>query len=147
MRRVVTILATTLFLIAPASAAPLRPGELGSREAVLKWINDYRATGDLSKVPAVVHAASKLGAFRDAESAGVFVGFIAGVIGCHPGEAEELVGKMLPLPPEDQWVIIRAIAYSGLPHWQESTQSGRRSNSVAPGDDRSLSHRQIAALE
>lgn len=118
MRGVVTFLATALLLVAPASAAPLRPGELGSREAVLKWINDYRATGDLSKVPAVVHAASKLGAFRDAESAGVFVGFIAGIIGCHPGEAEQLVGKMLPLPPEDQWVLIRAIAYSGLPHWK-----------------------------
>jgi hypothetical protein len=32
--------------------------------------------------------------------------------------AEELVTKMFPLRPEDQVIIIKAIAYSGLPHWR-----------------------------
>ncbi|HKC33806.1 MAG TPA: hypothetical protein VKC16_10110, partial [Xanthobacteraceae bacterium] len=27
-------------------------------------------------------------------------------------------GKMFPLPPEDQWALVQAIAYSGLPDWK-----------------------------
>src|SRR5690349_15568514 len=37
-----TIIALAVFA-APSVAAPLRPGELGSREAVLAWMNGYRA--------------------------------------------------------------------------------------------------------
>ena len=33
----------------------------------------------------------------------------------NPDRAEELIGKMFPLPDADQWVIVRAIAYSGIP--------------------------------
>jgi hypothetical protein len=29
-----------------------------------------------------------------------------------------LIRTILPLPPEDQWVVVRAIAYSGLQDWQ-----------------------------
>ena len=25
---------------------------------------------------------------------------------------------MLPLPPADQWLVVRAVAYSGLPSWK-----------------------------
>ena len=55
---------------------------------------------------------------KDPEAAGTHVGFIAGVIGANPAKAEELIGKMFPLPDEDQWIIVRAIAYSGLPDWK-----------------------------
>ena len=55
-----------------------------------------------------------MGAFKDPESAGAYVGFIAGVIGANPERAEELIGKMFPLPEENHWVIVRAIAYSGI---------------------------------
>ena len=30
-----------------------------------------------------------------------------------------LVAKMLPIAPADHWVLVRAIAYSGLPNWKE----------------------------
>ncbi|HRN85620.1 MAG TPA: hypothetical protein PK857_12425, partial [Hyphomicrobium sp.] len=50
--------------------------------------------------------------------AGVYIGFIAGVIGANPERAEQLVSRMFPMPPEDQVVLIRAIAYSGLPDWK-----------------------------
>ena len=61
---------------------------------------------------------SQLGAFKDTESSGVYVGFIAGVLGANPARAERLIGKMLSIPEADQWAIVRAIAYSGLPDWK-----------------------------
>jgi hypothetical protein len=61
---------------------------------------------------------SQLGLFKDPEGAGVYLGFIAGVLGANPDKAEELIGKMLPVAPADEWVIVRAIAYSGHHEWQ-----------------------------
>jgi len=37
--------------LAPASAAALRPGELATTEAVLRWINVYRLKRDLAQCP------------------------------------------------------------------------------------------------
>ena len=51
-------------------------------------------------------------------TSGAYVGFIAGVIGANPDRAEALVTKMLTIAPADQWVLVRAIAYSGLPNWK-----------------------------
>jgi hypothetical protein len=105
-------------LAAPSAAAPLRPGELGSREAVLAWMNGYRAHRDPAHVPQAVQAMSQLGLFKDPENAGAFVGFIAGVIATNPAQAETLIARMLPLPPEDQWAVVQAIAYSEAPGWK-----------------------------
>jgi hypothetical protein len=58
------------------------------------------------------------GGLREPETAGFYVGFVAGVLGANPTEAEHLVVNMLPLPPADQWLVVRAIAYSGLPAWK-----------------------------
>jgi hypothetical protein len=102
----------------PRAAAPLRAGEFGSREAVLGWINGYRSHSDPAHVPDAVHAMSQLGVFKDPENAGAFVGFMAGVIAGNPAEADGLIARMLPLPPEDQWAVVQAIAYSGLPDWK-----------------------------
>jgi hypothetical protein len=55
---------------------------------------------------------------RDPDTSGFHVGFIAGVLGANPKIAPALVRKMLPLPEADQWVVVRAIAYSGLPEWK-----------------------------
>ena len=63
-------------------------------------------------------ALSTSGALREPETAGFYVGFVAGVLGANPIEAEHLVANMLPLPPADQWLVVRAIAYSGLPAWK-----------------------------
>lgn len=119
MRRTNALLIVLLMLLAvPASAAPSRLIDLVSTESVLRWINAYRAKPDPAGVPAAVRALSRFGAFKDPEQSGVFVGFLAGVIGANRAKAGELVGKMLPLPPGDQWVIVRAIAYSGHPEWR-----------------------------
>ena len=67
----------------------------------------------------LVRALSELQAFKDAETSGAYIGFIAGVLGANPARAEELIAKMLPIAPADHWVLVRAIAYSGLPNWKE----------------------------
>jgi hypothetical protein len=41
------------------------------------------------------------------------------VLGANPARAEILVADMLPISPADHWVLVRAIAYSGLPDWKE----------------------------
>ncbi len=40
------------------------------------------------------------------------------MLGANPARAEALVEQMLPLPAADQWFVVRAIAYSGLPAWK-----------------------------
>ncbi len=109
------------FIWAPASdaAPPKKKDEFVSTEHVLRWINGYRTQPNPDKVPALVKAVSALGLFRDMETAGVYVGFMAGVIEANPKRAEELIGKMFPMPPEDQVAIVRAIAHSGHPEWKE----------------------------
>ena len=100
------------------SAAPTRLPEQATKEMILGWINTYRARPDPDRVPAAVRAMSRIGLITDPESAGVYVGFLAGVIASNPGKAEELIARMFPLSAEHHWAIVRAIAYSGLPQWK-----------------------------
>jgi hypothetical protein len=60
-----------------------------------------------------------LQAFKDAETSGAYVGFVAGVLGANPDRADKLITKMLVIDPADHWVLVRAIAYSGLPNWKD----------------------------
>jgi len=103
---------------APASAALPNRIEFSSLDAVSQWISNYRARPQPARLPAAVHALSRLGAFKDAEGSGVYVGFMAGVIGANPMRANDLVGRMFPIAVADQWAIVRAIAYSGHPDWK-----------------------------
>jgi hypothetical protein len=119
------ILAFVLSGVPAAAAAPQKKPapaksavEFSSSENLLRWINGYRTKPDPAKVPVAVHAMSQLGLFRDLETAGVYIGFMAGVLQANPTTAEELVARMFPMPPEDQVAIVRAIAYSDLPDWK-----------------------------
>jgi hypothetical protein len=85
---------------------------------VLGWIWSYRAKPNPAAVPGAIRAVSSLGTFKDPETAGVYVGFLAGVLAANPARAEELALKAIPTAVEDQWVIVRAVAYSGLPEWK-----------------------------
>jgi hypothetical protein len=126
MRAVTAVIITLLALGVPATAAAPtnkaasvpKKGEFASSESILRWINGYRAKPEPAKAPAAARAMSELNLFRDLETAGVYVGFLAGVLETNPKKAEELVAKMFPMPPEDQVVIVRAIAYSNLPEWK-----------------------------
>ena len=114
------IAAWVALVVLPASAAAAAPakGAFLSREAAVAWADNYRHNPEPSRLPAAVQALSKAGALRDQENSGFHVGFIAAVLGAHPASAAALAGKMLPLPDSDQWVVVRAIAYSGLPDWK-----------------------------
>ena len=96
-----------------AGAMPL------STDAILRWINDYRHRPDPERLPMVVKALSGLQAFKDAETCGAYIGFIAGVLGANPTRAPQLIDAMLSIAPSDRWVLVRAIAYSGLPNWKD----------------------------
>jgi hypothetical protein len=100
------------------SAAPSKQPEFYTASAVLSWINTYRNKPDPVRAAAAINALSGLGELRNPESAGVYLGFAAGVLAANPADAEELVEKMLPVPAEDQWLIVRAVAYSGMPNWR-----------------------------
>ena len=105
--------------LTPARAVQPPASGFNSNEAILKWINGYRHRPDPDRLPAVVHALSAMQAFKAAESSGPYVGFIAGVLGTNASHAEDLIAKMLPIDPSDHWVLVRAVAYSGLPNWRE----------------------------
>jgi hypothetical protein len=114
-------LAAALLLVpiqfAQAAVAP----EIDPRASlgvVQQWIYNYRAKPDYAHVPAAVRVLFHSQTFKEPENAGIYLGFIAGAIGSNPAKAEQLVNSFFPVPPEDEWVIVRAIAYSGLPDWR-----------------------------
>ena len=107
-----------LLILAPAQAAPLKPGDVVSTNAILHWVSHYRERPDPVSVPKMLHSASGFGAFENPERAGIYVGFLAGVLAKNPDQAEELAARALTMQERDRWVVMRAIAYSGLPNWQ-----------------------------
>jgi hypothetical protein len=118
MRRLLVLIAV-LALPLPMLAAPAALPLSGAPDAVLKWIKNYRSKPAPMAVPAVIQALSQHGTIKDPDTSGVFVGFYAGVLGANPSKAWILIEKTLPLPFEDQWIVIRALAYSGLPQWKD----------------------------
>jgi hypothetical protein len=125
MRRVIAVLGLVLAVALPALALakPAReksPKPFQNAEELLKWINGYRKKPDPERLPEAVKAMSSLGTTRDSEQSGVYIGFVAGVLGANPDRARDLITKMFPLPPEDQVLVVKAIAYSGLPRWRDT---------------------------
>ena len=121
MRCVTAALVLLAMLGSAAMAAAPKP-QFASSQDILRWINGYRAKPEPDKLPMAVQTMSRLALFKDQDAFGVYVGFIAGVLGANRDKAEKLVARMFPMPPEDQVVIVRAIAYSGLPDWKDLLQ-------------------------
>lgn len=90
-----------------------------SAEQVGRWINTYRTKPNAQALPQFFHALTRLNLLNDAESSGLYLGFTGGVLAANPQMAPALVSKMFPLEPEFQAPLIKAIAYSGLPGWQD----------------------------
>lgn len=118
------VFVTALFLLLPSVAPCATPAVApeidphASLGVVQRWIYNYRAKPDYAHVPAAVRVLFHTQTFKDPENAGIYLGFIAGAIGSNPAKAEQLVNSLFPVPPEDEWVIVRAIAYSGLADWR-----------------------------
>ncbi|MGE0700591.1 MAG: hypothetical protein AB7O57_15945 [Hyphomicrobiaceae bacterium] len=123
MPLVAVALAALLLAALPPMAHAGKPARAGapafaSPQHILGWINGYRARPEPDRLPQAVKAMSSLGLFRDHDAGGVYVGFMAGVIADNPAKAESLIARMFPMPPEDQVVVVRAIAYSGADGWK-----------------------------
>ncbi|WP_159079826.1 hypothetical protein [Methyloceanibacter sp. wino2] len=101
------------------SNPPAGPPEFASAERLLDWVSNYRDKPEYWKVPAAVHAMRDHRLFTDEEQRWFCIGFIAGVLGTNPKDGPGLIPQMFPMPPKEQEVIIRAIAYSGRPDWQD----------------------------
>jgi len=113
-------LAVALLIPLQFSRAAVAP-EIDPRASlgvVQQWIYNYRAKPDYAHVPAAVRVLFHSQTFKEPENAGIYLGFIAGAIGSNPARSEQLVNSFFPVPPEDEWVVVRAIAYSGLPDWR-----------------------------
>jgi hypothetical protein len=122
-RRAALVLAALAIALAPigadAKSKAAKPQKFARAEEILQWINDYRHKPDPERLPLAVTAMRELGLLKDVEQAGIYVGFIAGVIGSNRDQAETLIADMFPMPPPDQIVVVKAIAYSGLSDWKE----------------------------
>jgi hypothetical protein len=105
-------------LLTPARAAGAH-ADFATADDLINWANDYREHRQPWRLPQAVHAMEQLGLFGDDEKGGFCIGFIAGVLGTNPKDGSKLVAGMFPLTPKDQAVIIKAIAYSGRPDWQD----------------------------
>ncbi|HEX9881906.1 MAG TPA: hypothetical protein VGA65_05310 [Hyphomicrobium sp.] len=121
--RTVLVLALLAGAMAPITAGA-RSNAQGSQgftraEQILQWINDYRHHPEPKRLPAAVKAMREFGLLKDIEQGGIYIGFIAGVIGFNPDTAETLIADMFPMPPPDQIVVVKAIAYSGLSDWKD----------------------------
>ena len=114
-------LITIGFVLAGLSIAAVagepKPARFNSSAEILKWMDSYRSKPEPLRAAAAIHELSTLGELRNPESAGVYLGFAAGILAANPDKVDELVARMLPMPPEDQWLVVRAIAYSGVPRW------------------------------
>jgi len=117
--RYAALVAASLMLVQPAHAEKTPDVDpRASLGVVQQWIYNYRAKPDYAHVPAAVRVLFHSQTFKEPENAGIYLGFIAGAIGSNPIKAEQLIAGLFPVPPEDEWVIVRAIAYSGLPDWR-----------------------------
>src|SRR5579872_7379485 len=118
MRYVAFILALLLFAENASAVSSPEIDPRASLGVVQQWIYNYRAKPDYAHIPAAVRVLFHAQTFKEPENAGIYLGFIAGAIGSNPAKAEQLVISLFPVSPEDEWVIVRAIAYSGLPDWR-----------------------------
>ncbi len=93
--------------------------QFSETKAILNFINDYRENKDPDRVPEAMRAMVRLGLLNEPEKAGIYIGFLAGYIGENQTSAKKYIEAMFPLPPREQVVLIKAIAYSGLPEWKD----------------------------
>ena len=116
--RVLVVIAVLTVGYAAREAKATAPKEFYSSGEVLKWINDYRGRPDPLRAAQAIRDLSRFGDHLTRETAGVYLQIVAGVLAANPEQAGALVDKTPPLPAEDQWLVVRAIAYSNTPKWR-----------------------------
>lgn len=118
MRSAVGALIIAHLWACPVFAAKPDPSFKASND-IFTWIDNYSSKPEPERVPAAVHAMRVNGLFKDLDQTGLFVGFIAGVMSENQADAHNLIERLFPMPPREQIIIIKSIAYSGIPYWKD----------------------------
>lgn len=115
-------------LLASLTHMPAASSVDGSKPAgnAVALIKAYREQPQPARVPGLVKELAAAGALQEPEAAGLYLGFVAGVLNANSARAAELVAEMSGIPGADQWLVIKAIAYSGLPEWRSLMADSRR---------------------
>ena len=143
MRYTVIALAA-LFLARPAAATPTTIDPGTSLNIVQQWIYNYRAKPDPAHVPAAVRVLFKTQTFKDPETSGIYLGFIAGAIGANPAKAEQLVSSFFScargrrVGDRSRHRLFRIARVEGVAEQRGPAHAGTQ------GHDRRLSERQAA---
>lgn len=125
MRHLTRLAAAALLLLPtlqPGRSAPAAPAARQSYSPTtetLTWMFHYQQHPEPAKTAYAYLALSKVGSLRDPEKAGVYLGFLAGVLNREGAHADRLLVQLTILPYEDQWIIVRALAYSGRDDWKD----------------------------
>lgn len=108
-----------LCFLSGEAGAKQRKDVFGDANRIQGWIGTYRDDPQPGRVPALVKAMAAQGLLQEQDRAGIYIGFVAGVLADNQIDADKLVTAMFPLPPAAQVLVIKAIAYSGLPDWKQ----------------------------
>lgn len=121
IRTLIAVWCAACLLLAGASVAgaKARKDVFGDATRIQGWIATYRDDPQPGQVPKLVKAMAAKGLLQEQDRAGIYIGFVAGVLADNQIDADKLVTEMFPLPPAAQVLIIKAIAYSGLPDWKQ----------------------------
>lgn len=104
--------------LASGAQASKTAGLFGDANRIRGWIGTYQENPQPQLVPHLVKALAAQGLLQEQDRAGIYIGFVAGVLADNQIEAGKLVTQMFPLPPAAQVLVIKSIAYSGLPDWK-----------------------------
>ena len=106
-------------------------------------MDTYRDHPEPARLPAAIHVLSEARTFKDPDTTGYYVGFIAGVLGANPKTAERLIAEILAAAGQGRPVcagarhrLFRAAGVEGVAEKILAATAG------PPGDDRGLSRRQ-----
>jgi hypothetical protein len=106
-------------LLAGNAEAKPRTQLFADQTRIQGWIATYRDDPRPKLVPALVKAMAAQGVLQEQDRAGIYIGFVAGVLADNQVNSNKLITAMFPLPPAAQVLVIKAIAYSGLPDWKQ----------------------------
>ena len=126
--RYAALVAASFVLIQPANAE--KTPEIDPRASlsvVQQWIYNYRAKPDYAHVPAAVRVLFHSQKFQGAGELPASISASSPVrSGRTRPKPRSSINGFFPVPPEDEWVIVRAIAYSGLPDWRNCCAGSRQ---------------------
>lgn len=98
-----------------ASLANAAPPKFADPAKLDQWVTYYYRHPEPAAVVDAMLALGKQGAFKNAEVAAPFFGFLAGVLGKNPATAPATLRRLAALPADQQPVVVLGVWYSGLP--------------------------------